>query len=89
MLRADHHAFPSMLTAKACMNDQKPIWLHIHNQTPNVLYPIRLDNAVVETRASWVDDIKSTRHIGDFTNWKNHDDYQKAFNRLIRALKAK
>ena len=55
---------------------------------PNVLYPIRLDDSVMESKASWADDIKSTRHIGDFTNWKNHDDYQKAFDRLLRALKA-
>jgi len=55
---------------------------------PNVLYPIRLDNAVMTSQAGWANDIKSTRHIGDFTHWKNHDDYQKAFNRLLRALKA-
>ena len=55
---------------------------------PNVLFPIRVDDAVMESKASWADDIKSTRHIGDFTNWKNHDDYQKAFDRLLRALKA-
>ena len=56
---------------------------------PNVLYPIRLDDAVMQSQANWADDIKSTRHIGDFTNWKNHNDYQKAFDRLLRALKAK
>jgi hypothetical protein len=56
---------------------------------PNVLYPVRLDDAVMQSKASWADDIKSTRHIGNFTNWKNHDDYQKAFDRLLRALKAK
>ncbi len=56
---------------------------------PNVLFPIRVDDAVMESKASWADDIKSTRHIGDFTNWKSHDDYQKAFDRLLRALKAK
>ena len=56
---------------------------------PNVLYPIRLDDTVMDSKASWVDDIKSTRHIGDFTNWKNHDGYKKAFDRLLRALKSK
>jgi hypothetical protein len=56
---------------------------------PNVLFPIRVDDAVMESNASWADDIKSTRHIGDFTCWRNHDDYQKAFDRLLRALKAK
>jgi hypothetical protein len=55
---------------------------------PNILFPMRLDDAVMKSKASWADDIKSTRHIGDFTNWKNPDDYQKAFDRLLRALKA-
>jgi len=55
---------------------------------PNVLFPIRVDAAVMESKAGWAEDIKSTRHIGDFTRWKNHDDYQKAFSRLLRDLKA-
>jgi len=55
---------------------------------PNVLYPIRLDNTVMQSKARWADDIRRTRHIGDFTHWTNHDDYQKAFSRLLRALKA-
>jgi hypothetical protein len=29
----------------------------------------------------------STRHIGDFTRWKEHDTYQKAFDRLLRDLR--
>jgi hypothetical protein len=28
------------------------------------------------------------RAIGDFTRWKDHDAYQKAFERLLRDLKA-
>jgi len=56
--------------------------------TPNVLFPIRLDDDVMESKEGWAEDIKRTRHIGDFTHWKNHDDYQKAFNQLLRALKA-
>ncbi len=27
------------------------------------------------------------RHIGDFTQWKEHDAYQRAFARLLRDLK--
>ena len=54
---------------------------------PNVLYPIRLDDAVMQCKAGWVDDVRRTRHIGDFTHWKNHDDYHEAFDRLLRALK--
>jgi hypothetical protein len=30
--------------------------------------------------------IRNTRNIGDFTRWKRHDAYQKAFARLLRDL---
>lgn len=53
-----------------------------------VLFPIRLDDAVMQAEEGWPADIRRTRHIGDFTNWKNHDAYLKAFNRLMRDLKA-
>ena len=53
-----------------------------------VLFPIRLDDAVMETDHAWAADIRRTRHIGDFRDWKNHDSYKKAFERLVRDLKA-
>jgi hypothetical protein len=52
-----------------------------------VLFPIRLDNAVMDTSEAWAADIRRTRHIGDFTGWKDHDSYAKAFERLLRDLK--
>ena len=55
---------------------------------PPVLFPVRVDDTVMESTTAWAIHIKRTRHIGDFTHWKNHDDFQKAFNRLIRDLKA-
>jgi hypothetical protein len=57
-------------------------------QKRTVLFPIRLDDAVMETEEAWAADIRRTRHIGDFRKWKNHDEYQKAFGRLMRDLKA-
>jgi hypothetical protein len=36
----------------------------------------------------WPNLLKNSRHIGDFTNWKDHDSYQQAFDRLLRDLKA-
>ena len=36
---------------------------------------------------AWAADIRRTRNIGDFRDWKKHDAYQKAFERLIRDLK--
>jgi uncharacterized protein YjbI with pentapeptide repeats len=55
---------------------------------PPVLFPVRLDNTVLESTTAWAAHIKRTRHIGDFTSWKQHDEYQKAFTRLLRDLKA-
>jgi hypothetical protein len=52
-----------------------------------VLFPIRLDDAVMETKIGWAADIKRSRHIGDFRNWKDHDAYQKALARLLRDLR--
>jgi hypothetical protein len=53
-----------------------------------VLFPIRLDDTIVDAVDGWAADIRRTRHIGDFTNWKDHDSYQTAFERLLRDLKA-
>jgi hypothetical protein len=53
-----------------------------------VLFPIRLDDAMRETNQAWAATIRRTRHIGDFTKWKDHDEYQKALARLIRDLQA-
>jgi hypothetical protein len=53
-----------------------------------VLFPIRLDDAVMETAVAWAANIRRTRHIGDFRDWKSYDSYIKAFERLMRDLKA-
>ena len=44
--------------------------------------------AVMTIESGWPTLIKNTRNIGDFTKWKDHDSYQKAFDRLLRDLKA-
>ena len=55
---------------------------------PTVLFPIRLDNTVMDSATSWAAHIKRIRHIGDFTRWEDHDEYQKSFSRLLRDLKS-
>ena len=57
-------------------------------QKRTMLFPIRLDDAVMKIETGWQAHIKNTRHIGDFREWKDHDAYQKAFTRLLRDLKA-
>lgn len=54
---------------------------------PPVLFPVRLDDAVMDSTTVWATHIKRTRNIGNFTKWKDHDAYQKAFTRLLRDLK--
>jgi hypothetical protein len=53
-----------------------------------VLFPIRLDDAVLDSQIGWAGNVRRGRHIGDFCAWKDHDAYQRAFNRLLRDLKA-
>jgi len=53
-----------------------------------VLFPIRIDSAVVDADKPWAASIRRTRHIGDFSNWQKPASYQQAFQRLLRDLKA-
>jgi hypothetical protein len=53
-----------------------------------VLFPIRLDDAVMDTSKAWAAKVRRERHITDFRGWKNHDTYQKQFARLLRDLQA-
>ena len=53
-----------------------------------VLFPIRLDDAVLDTKRAWAAKLRRERNIGDFSCWKDHAAYQKAFDRLLRDLKA-
>jgi uncharacterized protein YjbI with pentapeptide repeats len=51
-----------------------------------VLFPVRLDDAVFATKEAWAGKLRS-RHIGDFCDWKKHDAYQKALERVLRDLR--
>jgi hypothetical protein len=57
-------------------------------QSRTVLFPVRLDDSVMRVKAGWPADVRRTRHIGDFRRWKEHDEYQKSFARLLADLKA-
>lgn len=49
-----------------------------------MLFPIRLDNAVMKTEEAWAADIRNMRNIGDFSK---DDMYQVRLQRLLRDLK--
>ncbi len=56
-------------------------------QKRTVLFPIRLDDAIMKSEGGWPALIRNTRHIGDFREWEIHAKYQEAFDRLLRDLK--
>jgi uncharacterized protein YjbI with pentapeptide repeats len=53
-----------------------------------VLFPIRLDDAIMDTKAAWASKLRMNRNIGDFRRWKNHNHYQKSLERVLRDLTA-
>lgn len=57
-------------------------------ESKTILFPVRIDEAVMATSVAWAAEIRRTRHIGDFREWPNSDSYKKAFDRLLRDLKA-
>jgi hypothetical protein len=56
-------------------------------QGSTVLFPVRLDDAVLEAPYPWAAEVRK-RHIGDFRKWKDHDSFQKSLDRLLRDLRA-
>lgn len=52
-----------------------------------LLFPIRLDNAISETRQAWAAKLRRQVNIGDFSNWNDSQAYERAFERLLRDLK--
>jgi uncharacterized protein YjbI with pentapeptide repeats len=52
-----------------------------------VLFPVRLDDTVMQTDHAWAAEIRRTRNIGDFRDWKDFDRYAASLQRLIRDLR--
>jgi uncharacterized protein YjbI with pentapeptide repeats len=55
-------------------------------QNKLVLFSITLDKSVKQANMPWAVDIRRTRHIGDFSRWKDQNAYQQAFKRLLLDL---
>jgi hypothetical protein len=58
-----------------------------NRQQRTILFPLRVDESVLETPVSWAQSLRASRHIGDFTTWAEPQAYQTAFERLLRDLK--
>ena len=53
-----------------------------------VLFPIRVDDAVMDIERGWPALILNSRNIGDFRSWEEDAAFQDAFERLLCDLKA-
>lgn len=51
-----------------------------------VLFPIRIDEAVMDCPERWATMIRRKRNIGDFTDWRDDASYQREFDRMLQAL---
>jgi uncharacterized protein YjbI with pentapeptide repeats len=51
-----------------------------------VLFPVRIDDAIMETPEPWARKLRDQRNVGDFRRWKDHDAYQESFERVLRDL---
>ncbi len=53
-----------------------------------VLFPIRLDETVMNLKTGWGAMLKRDRHIGDFCDWQDEVAYKAGFERLLKDLRA-
>ncbi|MDX1523353.1 MAG: TIR domain-containing protein, partial [Anaerolineae bacterium] len=53
-----------------------------------VLFPLRVDDAVMQSRIGWAAKLKRDRHIGDFCGWPEDGVYWQGFKRLLNDLRA-
>jgi hypothetical protein len=51
-----------------------------------ILFPIRIDDAVMKAGDELSTKLVRLKHIGDFTEWTIPDSYRRAFSRLVKDL---
>lgn len=48
-----------------------------------VLFPVCLDTAYMESTHQWVTDLRKSHHIYDFTQWQHDEEYRKGLDQLL------
>ncbi|HEY0752700.1 MAG TPA: toll/interleukin-1 receptor domain-containing protein [Ktedonobacteraceae bacterium] len=62
------------------------VFVREREESREVLFPVRLDDEVMQTSRVWAKRMRQTRQIGDFTHWSEQKAYQVAFQRLLQDL---
>ncbi|MBO0793517.1 MAG: hypothetical protein J2P36_21565, partial [Ktedonobacteraceae bacterium] len=52
----------------------------------HILFLLRLDNVLVKNTSRWASQLRQTRHIRNFTHWKQDDIYQRELEQLLGDL---
>jgi hypothetical protein len=53
----------------------------------SVIFPVRIDDAILQAGTAWSQKIRETRHIGDFRNWRVDVSYRRSLEHLLHDLK--
>jgi hypothetical protein len=53
------------------------------NEEQQVLFPVCLDTAYLESKHQWAIDLRQTHHIYDFTHWKKDEEYREGLDQLL------
>lgn len=75
------------LTAEPVLYEIKSTLEREKKSSRNILFPLRIDDAVF----SWKDPLQESilkKHVGDFSTWETKAAYKKAFERLLKDLRA-
>jgi hypothetical protein len=52
-----------------------------------ILFPIRIDDAIMRISKPWARKLRDQRNIADFTQWRDYEAYLDCFQRVLRDLK--
>lgn len=56
-------------------------------QQRQILYPLRIDEAALQSLSWWATTLRNTHHLYDFTHWKQPAEYRQALSRVLADLK--
>jgi hypothetical protein len=51
-----------------------------------IIFPLRLDDSVFDSRSPLLGDLIKDRHIADFEGWQDEDEYHRHLKQLVRDL---
>ena len=59
------------------------------NQNRAVLFPLRLDNSIMDSEQKWIAKLQQTHPMYDFSAWENWEAYYNQFYLLVKDLKTR